>query len=117
MEIDALVPQTTLPFAQVDNLRTQLTQIEHTTTNRCQDFEDAVDAFQTKVNTMRFGLILIPPLPSLQCDTLDAHVHKLMDNSGISEAPKVNQVFRKFLASLLSFLLVLLAFILNIRYI
>lgn len=36
--------------AQVDNLRTQLSQIEHTTTSRCQDFEDAIDEFQAKVS-------------------------------------------------------------------
>ena len=34
---------------QVDNLRTQLTQIEHTTTNKCQDLEDLVEDFQSKV--------------------------------------------------------------------
>ncbi len=33
---------------QVDDLRAQLTQIEHTTTNKCQDLEDAVELFQTK---------------------------------------------------------------------
>ncbi len=39
---------------QVDELRTQLTQIEHTTTNKCQDLEDAVEDFHHKVHTQGY---------------------------------------------------------------
>lgn len=52
----------TIIATQVDNLRTQLAHIEHTTTNRCQDFEDAVDEFQSKVSKHLFDIMPCIPV-------------------------------------------------------
>lgn len=46
---------------QVGELHDQLTQIEHTTTNKCQDLEDGVEAFQSKVYMISYRVVSLLP--------------------------------------------------------
>ena len=95
----------------MDNIRAQLTQIENTTSNKCQDLEDVVDDFQSKVTKHTlYATQCCTHHSCLQFDHLDAHVHKLMDSSDVQQVHMV----RKPMAGLLSMLLVLIAFVLNV---
>ena len=95
---------------QVGELRANLAQMESMTMGKSQDLEEAMEACQAKViSTCTHPFTQTTP-PLVQMDKLDAHVHHLIDSG---ERPARNLV-RRPMADLLTFALVVFAFLLKV---